>query len=45
MKSRLIILINEKINEANGPDKIVAEKKNRKKIIINKSGQKKKKKN
>ena len=28
VRSRLIILINEEINEANGPDKIVAEKKN-----------------
>ena len=27
VRSRLIILINEEINEANGPDKIVAEKK------------------
>ena len=26
VRSRLIILINEEINEANGPDKIVAEK-------------------
>ena len=27
VRSRLIILINEEINEANGPDKIVAERK------------------
>ena len=33
VRSRLIILINEEINEANGPDKIVAgEKKKKKKI-------------
>ena len=29
VRSRLIILINEEINEANGPDKIVAGKKNK----------------
>ena len=31
VRSTLIILINEEINEANGPDKIVAEKKKKKK--------------
>ena len=31
VRSRLIILINEEINEANGPDKIVAGKKKKKK--------------
>ena len=31
VRSRLIILINEEINEANGLDKIVAKKKNKKK--------------
>ena len=35
VRSRLIILINEEINEANGPDKIVAEK-NKKKIVAEK---------
>ena len=38
VRSRLIILINEEINEANGPDKILAEKK----ININKKINKKK---
>ena len=35
VRSRLIILINEEINKANGPDKIVAEKK-KKKIVAEK---------
>ena len=34
VRSRLIILINEEINEANCPDKIVAEKKKKKYIYI-----------
>ena len=34
VRSRLIILINEEINEANSPDKIVAKKKIVKKKII-----------
>ena len=38
VRSRLIILINEEINEANGPDKIVTEKK-----ICEKNEEKKKK--
>ena len=41
VRSRLIILINEEINEANGPDKIVAEKK---KIVAEKKNWRKKKK-
>ena len=46
VRSRLIILINEEINEANGSDKIVAEiNKNKIKKKKKKSAKKKKKKN
>ena len=44
VRSRLIILINEEINEANGPDKIVAGEKKKKKKKKNCGGKKKKKK-
>ena len=43
VRSRLIILINEEINEANGPDKIVAKKKKKKKKIVAEKKIKKKK--
>ena len=36
VRSRLIILINEETNEANGPDKIVAGGKKKKKKIVEK---------
>ena len=43
MRSRLIILINKEINEVNGPDKIVAEKKYIYIYKINKKSRRKKK--
>ena len=43
VRSRLIILINEEINEANGPDKIVAKKKEKKKSAKRKKKKKEKK--